>query len=66
LAKAGKMMLNQKCAVITERLGFDIVLDKIAEPLARIGVGTGAARLGAAEQSKFHLLSSGLVIAGSA
>jgi hypothetical protein len=49
-------MLDQESAVIAERLGFDIVVDEVAEPLAAVGVGTAAPRLCAAEQSKTHRL----------
>src|SRR6516165_3882688 len=62
LAKAGEMMLDQKGAVIAERLGFDIVLDEIAEALAAVGVGAAAPGLGTAKKSKSHwfdLLSPG-------
>src|SRR6516225_535321 len=54
LAKAGEMMLDQKGAVIAERLGFDIVLDEIAEALAAVGVGAAAPGLGTAKKSKSH------------
>src|SRR6201987_2774821 len=56
LAKAGEVMLDEKGAVIAERLGFDIVVDELAKPLAAVGIGTAAPRLGAAEQSKTHRL----------
>src|SRR5439155_1779947 len=56
LAKAGEMMLDEKAAVIAERLGFDIVLDKVAEALAAVGVGAAAPGLGTAEESKSHHL----------
>ena len=57
LAKAGEMMLDQKRAVIAQRLGLDIIVDKVAKTLAAVGIGTGAPSLRAAEQSEFHLLS---------
>src|SRR6516162_4949847 len=48
------MMLDQKGAVIAQRLGFDVVLDELAEALAAVGVGTAAPSLRAAEKSKSH------------
>src|SRR5947209_8530753 len=56
LAKAGEMMLDEKGAVKAERLGFDIVIDELAEALAAVRVGTAAPCLRAAEQSKTHRL----------
>jgi hypothetical protein len=56
LSKAGEMVLDQKGAVIAERLGFDIVLDELAEALTAVGVGTAAPSLGTAKQSKPHFL----------
>src|ERR1700739_1900139 len=54
LAKTGEVMLDQEGAVIAECLGFDIVLDKIAEALAAVGVGSAAPGLCTAEESKSH------------
>jgi hypothetical protein len=51
------MMLDQKRAVVTECLGLDIIVDKIAKALAAIGIGTGTPSLRAAEQAEFHLFS---------
>src|SRR6516165_12791468 len=59
LAETGEMVLDQKRAVIPERLGLDIVLDELAEALAAIGVGAAAPRLSTAEQSKSHHHSPG-------
>src|SRR5580693_4316234 len=54
LAEAGEVVLDQKGAVIAERLCFDIVLDEIAEALAAVGVGAAAPGLCTAEKSKSH------------
>src|SRR5207253_7858443 len=54
LAKPGEMMLDEKGAVVAERLGLDIVLDEIAEALTAVGVGAAAPGLGTAEESKSH------------
>src|SRR5580704_5326035 len=56
LAKAGEVMLDEEGAVIAKRLGFDIVVDELAETLAAVSVGAAAPRLRAAEQSKTHRL----------
>ena len=58
LAKAGEMMLDEKCAVVAQRLGFDIIVDEVAKALAAVGIGAGSPGLRAAEQSEFHLLTS--------
>src|SRR5215467_9549522 len=62
LSKAGEMVLDKKGAVIAEGLGFDIVLDELAETLTAVGVGAAASSLGTAEQSKSH--SSNLLLLG--
>src|SRR5271165_406166 len=54
LAKTGEMVLDQKRAVIAECFGLDIVVNKVAEALAAVGIGPGAPGLRTAEQSKFH------------
>ncbi len=54
LAETGEMMLDEKRAVIAERLGLDIVLDEVAEALAAVGVGAAAPGLRTAEESKSH------------
>src|SRR5215469_12346046 len=62
LTKAGKVVLDEESAVIAERLGLDIVLNKLAKSLAAVGVGAAAPGLGTAEKSKSHwfdLLGSG-------
>src|SRR5205823_246087 len=56
LTKAGEMMLDEKGAVVAERLGLDIVLDEIANALAAVGIGAAAPGLGTAEKSKSHHL----------
>src|SRR5262249_14461117 len=48
LAEPGEVMLDEKRAVIAERLGFDIVVDELAKTLTAVAVGTDAPRLGAA------------------
>src|ERR1700756_5255003 len=63
LAEAGKVVLDEKRAVIAERLGLDIILDEVAEALAAVGVGAAAPGLGTAKKSKSHwfdLLGPGL------
>jgi hypothetical protein len=59
LAEAGEVVLDDKGRVEAERLGLDIVVDKVAEPLAAVELGrlgwTGAPRCRAAEQTKPHL-----------
>jgi hypothetical protein len=58
LAKSGEMVLDDKGRVKAERLGFDIVVDPLAEALARVGqlgAGLRPPRLGAAEESKPHV-----------
>ena len=49
LAEAGEMVLDQKGAVKAERLGFHVVVDEVAEPLAAVHVGAAALCLGTAE-----------------
>src|SRR6516225_10230162 len=58
LAKAGEMVLDQKGAVIAERLSFDIVFDEIAEALAAVGVGAAPPGLCTAKKSKSHFVRS--------
>ena len=43
LAEAGEMVLDEKGAVIAQRLGLDIVVDELAETLAAVGIGAGCA-----------------------
>ena len=43
------MMFDQKSSVITERLGFDIIIDELLIALAGIDVRSPVARNGAAE-----------------
>src|SRR6516164_7384812 len=54
LAKPSEVVLHQEGAVIAECLGFDIVLDEIAEALTAVGVGATAPGLCATEKSKSH------------
>src|SRR5215472_6076673 len=63
LAEAGEMVLDEKRAVIAQRLGLDIVVDEIAKTLTAIGIGASAPGLRTAEKSKPHcvLLIHGLV-----
>src|ERR1700758_4266666 len=56
LAKAGEMVLDEKSAVVAECFGLDIILDKLAEALAAIGLGAAAPGLGTAEESKSHCI----------
>ena len=58
LAVAGEMVLDDKGAVKTERLGLDIVIDEVAEPLRAVELAlarTGAPRRSAAEQTEPHM-----------
>ena len=48
------MMLDQERAVEAERLGLDIVVDEVAEPLAAVHVRTATLSLGTAKQSEPH------------
>ena len=57
LAIAGKMMLDDKGAVIAERLGFDVVLDEIAKSFAAVEFGAAAPCGGAAEETELHCSS---------
>jgi hypothetical protein len=56
LTEAGEVVLDEKGAVIAERFGLDIILDKLTEALATIGVGAAAPGLCTAEKSKPHCL----------
>src|SRR5271170_1929908 len=58
------MMLNEKGAVIAQRLGLDIVVDKVAKSLTAVGVGASSSRLCAAEQSEFHRTLLILLVGG--
>jgi hypothetical protein len=48
------MMLHDKGAMKSKRLGFDVVFDEIAKPLGAVELSAAAARSGAAEQSEPH------------
>ena len=55
LAEAGEMMLDHEGRVVAQRLGLDVVFDVVAKALTAVEVGAAALRLGAAEQSEFHV-----------
>jgi hypothetical protein len=48
------MMLDDKSAVKPERLGFDVVFDKITKSFAAVEFAAAAPRCGAAEQAELH------------
>ena len=50
------MVLDDERAVEAERLGLDVVIDELAEPLAAVELGTTAPRRRTAEQAKLHRL----------
>ena len=54
LAIAGEVVLDDERAVEAERLGLDVVVDEIAEPLAAVELGTTAPRRCTAEQTELH------------
>lgn len=56
LAKAGKVMLDKKSAVISQRFRFNITLDEFPEPGAAIVAGATSPRLSAPEHSELHCL----------
>src|SRR5438093_4279138 len=56
LAIAGEVVLDDECAVEAERLGLDVVVDEVAEPLAAVELGTTAPRRCTAKQAKLHYL----------
>src|SRR6266852_2087900 len=56
LAKPGEVVLDEKGAVVAERLGLDIVLDELAETLAAVDLGAAAPGLRTAKKSKPHRL----------
>jgi hypothetical protein len=51
LAKAGEVMLDEKRAVIAERLGLDIVVDKFPEAGTTVDVRPAPSCLGTPEES---------------
>ena len=57
LTEAGEVMLDHERGVVAERLGLDVVLDEVAEPLRRVEVRAATLRLRRAEQSEFHATS---------
>jgi hypothetical protein len=48
------MMLDDKSAVKPERLGFDIVFDKITKSFTAVEFGAAAPGGGAAKETKLH------------
>src|SRR5437867_9207138 len=56
LAIAGEVVLDNECAVEAERLGLDVVVDELAEPLAAVELGTTAPCCRTAEQAELHCL----------
>src|SRR5713101_7057940 len=56
LAIAGEVVLDDERAVEAERLGLDVVVDELAEPLAAVELGTAASRRRTAEQTELHRL----------
>jgi hypothetical protein len=50
------VVLDDECAVEAERLGLDVVVDEVAEPLAAVELGTAAPRRCTAKQAKLHYL----------
>jgi hypothetical protein len=51
---SGEMVLDQKRAVIPQRLGLDVEVDEIMEALSHGRAGTRAVGLGATKNSKSH------------
>ena len=62
------MVLDDKGAAKAERLGLDIVLDKVAEALAAVELAGlragGPPRRGAAEQAELHRQCSSMDLVG--
>jgi hypothetical protein len=55
------VVLDEKGGVISERLGLDVELDKVVEPLAHGGAGPLTIRLRAAENCKSHQITSAIL-----
>src|SRR5262245_17215167 len=54
LTEAGEMVLDDEGAVEAERLGLDVVVDKIPEPFAAVELGAPASCRSATEETEFH------------
>src|SRR6266700_2492042 len=54
LAIAGEVVLDDERTVEAERLGLNVVVDEIAEPLTAVELGTPASRRRTAEQAELH------------
>src|SRR5215467_443217 len=54
LTEAGEMVLDDEGAVEAERLGLDVVVDEIPEPLAAIELGAPATCRSTTEEAEFH------------
>src|SRR5262245_12166708 len=54
LTEAGEMVLDDEGAVQAKRLGLDVVVDEIPEPLAAVELGAPATCRGTTEEAEFH------------
>jgi hypothetical protein len=54
LPEAGEMVLDDEGAVEAERLGLDVVVDEIPEPLAAVELGAPATCRSTTEEAEFH------------